>query len=70
MLFANKIFSWNDFKDLGKDDMYTLKRTATTGSNIILRNHHALKISNAREYITFLIKDRQKPLANDPTKWG
>ena len=70
MLFSYSVFSWNDFKDLDKDEMYTLKQNEANGSTVTLCHAFARKLANAREYISFLNNDGQKPLSNNPTKWS
>ena len=70
VLFSYNVFSWNDFKDLDKDEMYTLKRKEANGSTVTLRHAFARKLANAREYTSFFNSDGQKPRSNSPTKWS
>ena len=69
MLIANDIKTYSTFKTLDADDIYTLERITSKGTTVKLRPHHAKRVSNICEYISYLNISLKVALADNPTTW-
>ena len=69
MLIANDIKTYSTFKTLDADDIYTLERITSKGTTVKLRPHHAKRVSNICEYISYLNISLKVALADDPSNW-
>ena len=70
MLIANDIKTYSTFKTLDADDIYTLERITSKGTTVKLRPHHAKRVSNICEYISYLNISLKVTLADDPSNWN
>ena len=56
MLIDNKIKTYDDFKCLNKEKICLLEQVKTGGATARLKSHHAQRVNDTREYISFIEK--------------
>ena len=69
MLITNDIKTYNSFLSLDKEDIYSFVQIKSNSATTELRSHHAKRVSNIREYISFLAASGENALVDDPTQW-
>ena len=69
MLVDNQIFTYDDYKQLDKESVYLLDRVTSNGATTRLKNHHAKRVNDAIEWISFLEETGKTAQSDDPTKW-
>ena len=72
ILIANNIKTYDSFKSLDKEEIYSLERIKTGGASgafTTFRTHHSKQLNDTREYISFLETSGESAIAIDPMKW-
>ena len=69
MFVDNQILTYDDYKQLDKESVYLLDRITTNGATTRLKNHHAKRVNDALEWISFLEESGKTAMSDDPTKW-
>ena len=69
MLVDNQILTYDDYKALDKESVYLLDRITSTRATTKLKNHHAKRVNDALEWISFLEESGKTAMSDDPTKW-
>ena len=70
MLIDNQVKTYDDFKSLNKEVVYLLDWVKTNGATTRFRNHHAMRVNDTLEWISYLEESGQTAVVDDPiTKW-
>ena len=67
MLVANDIKTYSTFRLLDAEDVHTLEQIGSNGTTVKLRSHHAKRVSNVCEYISYLELSGKVAVLDDPS---